>query len=249
MWADVVDLNEFYQSRLGQVARRMIRRRIRAIWPDLRGLTVVGLGYATPYLRAVRDEAARAVAVMPAQQGVLRWPTDQASLVTLADETELPFADVSVDRLLMVHAVECSERLRDMMREAWRVLSGSGRLLVIVPNRTGIWARVESTPFGLGHPYSQGQIRRLLRDCLFTPMQTRRALFVPPTRRRMILHSAPALENLGARWAPAVAGVLMIEAAKQIYAPGVLDARTTRRRPALISLPGGPAASVNRRLP
>ena len=37
MWSDVVDLRDFYESRLGQVARHLLRRRIRQTWPDLRG--------------------------------------------------------------------------------------------------------------------------------------------------------------------------------------------------------------------
>jgi alpha-ketoglutarate-dependent 2,4-dichlorophenoxyacetate dioxygenase len=46
-----------------------------------------------------------------------------------------------------------------------------GRLLLIVPNRRGIWARLDSTPFGHGRPYSRGQLERLLGDALFTPLE------------------------------------------------------------------------------
>ena len=96
MWTDVVDLHEFYRSRLGQVARRLIRERIRLMWPDVRGMSVLGLGYATPYLRPFLDEAERVTSLAPAQQGVMPWPSGEPGLVTLADETELPFADLSV---------------------------------------------------------------------------------------------------------------------------------------------------------
>src|SRR3546814_766455 len=118
MWTDVIDLDEFYRSNLGQVARRLIRRRIRAIWPDVRGMSVLGLGYAVPYLRPFRGEAERVIAVMPASQGVMHWPAGEGGLVALADEAELPFPDLSIDWLLLVHAVECSEQLRPMLREA-----------------------------------------------------------------------------------------------------------------------------------
>ena len=239
MWADVVDLNEFYSSRLGQVARRMIRRRLRSLWPDVRGMSVFGLGYATPYLRIFRDEAERILAVMPAHQGAMRWPPVGPGQVALAGETELPLPDLSIDRLIMVHAAEHSEHLRDMMREAWRVLTGSGRMIVIVPNRRGIWARFERTPFGQGHPYSQGQLRRLLQDCLFTPVTTARALYIPPTRLRVVLHSASALENIGDRWFQAVSGVVMIEASKQIYAATPVQAEPARKRRTFVAITGG----------
>ena len=76
MWSDVVDLRDFYESRLGQVARRLLRRRIRQTWPDLRGETVLGLGYASPFMRQFIGEAGRVIALMPAQQGVLHWPPE-----------------------------------------------------------------------------------------------------------------------------------------------------------------------------
>jgi SAM-dependent methyltransferase len=231
MWSDVIDLNEFYRSRLGQVARRLITRRIRQLWPDVHGLSVVGLGYATPYLRAFRDEAERVMAIMPAQQGVLHWPENDPGLVCLAEETELPLSDLSVDRLLMLHAVENSEHLRSMMREAWRVLADSGRLVVVVPNRRGIWARFEQrSPFGHGLPYSQGQIKRLLRDCLFAPTAQEHALFLPPSQKRIVLQSARALEQVGDRWFQAVSGVLIIEASKQLYAGTPVHAKVPARR-------------------
>src|SRR2546425_11823751 len=102
MAADVVDLRDFYRSALGQVARRMIRRAIQRVWPDLHGMRLLGLGYATPFLSALAGDTERTVAMMPASLGVLRWPQDGRNLVTLADEGELPFADYSIDRGLLM---------------------------------------------------------------------------------------------------------------------------------------------------
>ena len=241
MWTDAIDLDEFYRSPLGNVARRVIRRRIRAFWPSVRGMTVLGYGYATPYLQQFRTEAGRVLALSPAGQGVMPWPPGEPGLAALTWETELPLPDLSIDRLVMVHAVESSEQLRGLMREAWRVLKGDGRMLIVVPNRSGIWARSERTPFGHGHPYSNGQIKRVLRDNLFTPTDTGRALYVPPIDRRLVLQSAPALERIGARLFQTFAGVLLIEATKQVYAA---TPRATQRQRRFIVLPGGgkPAA-------
>jgi SAM-dependent methyltransferase len=242
MWSDVVDLNEFYRRPLGHVARRMIQRRIREIWPDLRGMSLLGLGYATPYLRAFKDEAQRVVAAMPAQQGVVPWPSNEAGLVTLTDEGELPFEDLSIDRVLMVHAVEHGEQLRAKMREAWRVLSDSGRILIVVPNRRGIWARLERTPFGHGLPYTNRQARKLLQDSLFTPVDSGRALYIPPSRWRFVLTSAPAMERIGHRLFPTFSGVLLIEAIKQIYAAAP-TATVARKRRRLVVIPGSAASA------
>ncbi len=238
MWTDAVDLRDFYRTSLGQMARRIIRRQIRELWPDTSGMTVLGLGYATPYLLPFRDEAERVIAVMPAAQGVLHWPAEGPGLVTLSDETELPLPDVSVDRVLLVHGLECSEQLRPMLREIWRVLADGGRLLAVVPSRRGIWARLDRTPFGHGHPYTTAQLNRLLRDTLFTPTRTARALFAPPSTSRMVIASAPALEEIGGRWFPTFAGVLIIEAGKQIYAATAATAPAAKRRKYIEVLPG-----------
>jgi SAM-dependent methyltransferase len=230
MAADVVDLRDFYRTALGQVARRMIRQAVRRMWPDLHGLRLLGVGYPAPFLTAISPETERTVALMPASLGVLAWPPDGANLALLADEGELPFADFSMDRVLLVHSLETSEQASPLLKEVWRVLAGGGRLLIIAPNRRGIWARLERTPFGSGRPYTTSQLSQLLRDELFTPVATGAALFVPPSRSRMALRSARAWERVGVRWFPTFAGVIMVEATKQIYAKPVVARAPKRRR-------------------
>ena len=229
MRPDVIDLNQFYATRLGQTARRLIRRRIRVLWPSTVGMRVLGLGYATPFLRSFRDEAERVIAMMPASQGVSAWPAGEPNLVGLCDEAEIPLPDSSIDRVLMVHALETSEQIRPLLREVWRVLASGGRLMVIVPNRRGIWARVERTPFSTGSPFSPPQLERLMRDSMFSSTATLSALYFPPTQRRSLIRLAPAFEKLGNRWAHAISGVLISEAGKQIFAATAQQAPRLRR--------------------
>jgi SAM-dependent methyltransferase len=243
MYNDAIDLRDFYATTLGGVTRRILRARLRESWPDLHGMRVLGLGYATPFLRPFREEAERVIAVMPAAQGVVHWPADAAGLVTLADDSELPLPDVSIDRVLLVHALECSEQLRPLLREIWRVMTEGGRLIAIVPNRRGIWAQLDRTPFGHGHPYTPSQLSRLLRENMFAPLHTRSALFVPPSRSRMLLAAAPAWEKLGRRFLPTVSGVVMIEAGKQIYAASVARAEARPQRRYAPLPPATPAPS------
>jgi SAM-dependent methyltransferase len=238
MASDVVDLRDFYRTPLGQVARRMIRQAVRRMWPDLHGMRLMGIGYPAPFLSAISPETERTVALMPASLGVLAWPPDGANLALLADEGELPFAAFSVDRVLLVHGLETSEQAGPLLKEVWRVLAGGGRLLVIAPNRRGIWARLDRTPFGSGRPYTMSQLSQVLRDELFTPVATGAALFVPPSRSRMMLRSARAWERIGARWFPTFSGVIMVEATKQIYAKPAA-ARAPKRRLVYTPAPSG----------
>src|SRR3981081_1162125 len=135
MPSDVVDLRDFYRSGLGQVARRMIRRAIQRVWPDLNGMRLLGIGYTTPFLSALSGDTERTVALMPALLGVLRWPPEGRNLVHLAQEGELPCAHYSSARVLLVHALETSEEVGPMLKEIWRVLAGGGRLLIVAPHR------------------------------------------------------------------------------------------------------------------
>lgn len=245
---DVVDLKEFYASGLGPVARRLIARRMRARWTSLRGCRVAGLGYATPYLGAWRAEAVSLQALMPARQGVIHWPDGARSAAALVNEANLPLADSSVDRLLVIHGLEHWDAIDATLDEIWRVLAPDGRLLLVVPNRRGMWARAESTPFGHGRPFSRMQLIKLLREANFTPSGWSSALFVPPIERAFLRRSAAAWERVGIWLWPAFAGVIIVEATKQVFAvSGTRRARAPGRfRPELGPVPVSPRALSRR---
>ena len=226
MLTDSTTAAEFYRTATGAVAARLLRERMAALWPDLAGQTVLGLGFAAPYLRIWREHARHCIAATPAQAGPPRWP---AAIACSIDEEHLPFADLSIDRILLVHGLENADNARHMLREVWRVLKDDGRLLVIVPNRVGVWAHVESTPFGHGQPYSAGQIGRMLAGNLFRIERRDTALYVPPSRRRIVLRSARLIERLGRGVAPQLAGVTITEAVKDCYAAMPLHAAARRR--------------------
>ena len=243
MSIDVVDLRNFYAQRLGIAARRFVGRGIRSRFSDTRGQRVLGIGYATPYLGLFREEAERSLAFMPSAQGVVKWPSARPGLSALVDELDLPLSDAAVDRVLLVHALEMAPDPGALLREVWRVLAAGGRLLAVVPNRRGLWARMDTTPFGHGRPYSRSQINFLLRETLFTPVGWGEALYVPPIAHGWFLRSAVAWERTGATISAPFAGVHIVEATKQVYR--AIPARRERARlmpalePALAPSPGG----------
>ncbi len=246
MRRDVLELRRFYASPLGQPAREMIARKVAEAWGDAAGLDVLGLGYATPFVGHLRASARRVVAAMPAQQGVELWPPGSANLAALAHEDALPFANALFDRILAIHALEESPDPLGLMREVWRVMAPSGRVVVAVAARNGLWANAESTPFGHGRPYTRSQLAELLREAELEPAGYTRALYVPPAT--WLAGWAEGFEQAGSRLWPRFSGIVLMEAVKQTFAvkARAVRVRSPRMRPALAPAPatraGGNAA-------
>lgn len=242
---DVEVLRDFYATGLGQVVRRQLSSHIRQRWPRLDGLSLFGLGYPTPFLGGYRGEVLRLGALMPDTQGALVWPSAGPRLSVLVEEDRLPLPDQSVDRLLVVHWLEVSEHARTLLREIWRVLAPDGRLIVIVPNRRGLWARLDTTPFGQGRPYSRGQLGTLLSEALFSPIGWETALYLPPFDKRWLIRWAGAFERAG-EWLPsAFGGVVIVEAKKELMQPIGVPAKPMSRR--LLVPAHGAATGISRR--
>jgi SAM-dependent methyltransferase len=243
MRRDVLELRQFYASELGRSARAMVERKLLEAWDDARGLDVLALGYATPFIAPFRDRARRVVAAMPAQQGVEVWPAGVPNLTTLTPEDSLPFPNALFDRVLVVHGLEESPDPVGYLREVWRVLAPSGRAIIAAVSRNGLWANAESTPFGHGRPYSRSQLAELLREAELEPSGWTRALYVPPVG--WMARWSDGFEAVGSRLWPAFAGLLMMEATKQTFAvkPRGERARVRAARPALSPVPGATPVS------
>ena len=119
-----------------------------------------------------------------------------------------------------MHGLEAAENARRLLREVWRVLKDDGRLLVVAPNRRGMWAYLESTPVRPGPALFGRPDRRACSPprCSGWSAATPR-LFMPPMRLRPALRSARLWERGGRRMLPpAMAGLTITEASKDMYA-------------------------------
>ena len=131
--------------------------------------------------------------------------------------------------MLLVHSLEHAENPRETLKEIWRVLAPGGRLVIVVPNRRGVWARFEHTPFGTGRPFSRGQLTALLRETNFTPAAWSEALLFPPSKRRWMMRFHRLLERSGRRLWPIFSGVIIVEAQKRLYQGMPVAQRASRR--------------------
>jgi SAM-dependent methyltransferase len=211
---NVVELREFYSSPLGKATYRLVGSKLLpklALAPDQ---TILGLGFATPYL----EGAPRKLAFMMARRGVIHWPEEGLVQSALVDELDLPLPDNSVDLVFIAHGLEFTDSPIEMLQEAWRVLAPQGKLVLLVPNRRGLWAASESSPFGSGQPFSRSQLQGLLKESQFSVGGIAPALFVPPRVKLVTSAFAAGFDGFAAANFGRFSGVLIVEATKQVYA-------------------------------
>ena len=228
MTPDIKRLIEFYKSPLGKISRALVREEIVRLAGNVAGRRVLGLGFATPYMRFTLESAERVLAFMPARQGSSAWPREGPSHTVLCDPLEMPLTDSAVDLIVAVHAFEHVADAEELMRELWRVAAPNARLIVVVPKRRGMWAAFDSTPFGTGNPFSKGQLEKLLRDHSFVPEAWRDALYLPPIQHPLALRSARLFERGGRLLGPTLAGVFCVRARKELF-PAVPRRRRAER--------------------
>ena len=216
MHLDVLDLRTFYyRSALGRAAQKVLRAELARIWPEAKGQTVAGFGFAVPLLRPYLADARRVIGLMPGPQGVMPWPAGERNVSVLCEDTAWPLPTGLVDKLVVLHGLETSERPSDVLAECHRVLGPGGRAVFIVPNRAGLWARSDRTPFGFGRPYLPGQLEQQLMAHDFNVRAATAALYQPPSDRPLWRRMASVLERAGHK-IPVLAGggVLVVEATK-----------------------------------
>lgn len=244
----IVDLRQFYSSHLGRKVKQRLRQIVRGTWLQTPNCRVVGVGYAVPVLRALEQaEPSHIVALMPADQGAIYWPVHHDNRSVLGDEMLPPFAVSTLDRVILLHAFEHVTRPLELLKIYWQLLVPGGRMLLVVPNRRGLWSGFSATPFARGIPYSMTQLRELLNESAFTVRDATTTLFAPPSSHPFWLRLWGVLEFLGRILLPNLGGVLVIEAEKQIYA-GVAQPSTATRRD-WVSVPAisAPVARVEHR--
>lgn len=249
MRPDVIALRSFYRRPPGSAAAGLLARRVRMLWPSLAGQHLAGIGFATPLLDLLGDDMASRVALMPAAQGVMHWPDHAHNVAALVEEQALPLPDGAFDRVILMHAVELADNLRELLQETWRILAPGGRLIAIVPRRRGLWSGSESTPFGSGRPFSRHQLAGLLADHLLPVTRTAGSLYLPPLLARSGPRALVLAERFLAPTLPGLGGILIVESEKQVYRPVLVGGRKLARRPALVGKPRlAPGAVSTRKL-
>ncbi len=226
MSIDVTDLNRFYNSVMGTEVSRILSGALKkCLNPEK--IKTLSIGYGFPY-----DDESLMVHAALEHFGVLQ-EHGQTHATTLIDEERFPFKDESFDNCFLIHALEHAQHQKFFLREVWRILKPNGKVIVVLPNRRGLWARFDNNPFGMGQPYTKEQAFALLRDNLLEPLFHERALFHPPFFPffKSYFYAESVLSWIFAKFS----GVIIIEAEKRVYCPVIKGKRQMVMNPGFVS--------------
>jgi SAM-dependent methyltransferase len=229
MALDITHLRDFYTTPLGHITQKLVAEGLKkqmsrmskrqVTTTSLTHRAILGLGYVHPYLENPHEEEERVLICTAANQGALRWPETGPYSAVLGDFVALPFPDNFFDKIMIIHALEFSQTPSIFLENVWRVLAPTGHVIVIVPNRRGLWARMETTPFGYGQPFSRSQLSLLLREALLVPEEWSELLYGIPLHHKLCIHSMRFWERFGQTLRLPSGGIILATATKHLYQP------------------------------
>lgn len=219
MYPDITTLLKFYHSALGGVTRRYITALLDELWSMDDKTPLCGIGYSDPYLDIYHDRGIECLALNSIFSGVYARTNTPTYGAVLVKETELPLGDNTQTRILCTHILEHTSWADYFLKEIMRVLSCEGEVIFIVPNRRGLWARFENTPFGCGEPYTRKQICDLIERQGFYITQKDTTLFFPPKDNPPSRLYMNMIEYIGRRFLSRYGGIHIIKAVKRNYIP------------------------------
>lgn len=234
-------LEAFYSSRLGRASADRLCQRLIDLWGACEGQRVLVLGFPLPLLPLWQEAAHTCIGLVPDTIGEVRHSNQRGGILAISPEHRLPFGDGVFDRVVLLHALEEADNPRLILREAWRVLSPEGRIVVAAANRRSFWSLDEGNAFGHGRPWTRKQLIQFITDSLFQVTASTTAVHMPPLDWSIITAASRSWERVGEMLTPGLGGVVLVEAVKRLYAkPGgsagaiVTEARqTSKKRPAM----------------
>lgn len=142
------------------------------------------------------------------------------------DETRLPLRTDQFAYILLTHVLEFTHHPIDTIHEIERILQPGGRAILVVANRSGLWARRDGSLLGDGQPYSLAQLSTLLRQSRLSITRSRHCLITPPVSKKYFAKIAKVFEPL-APFFPLLCGVHVVEVEKRVHGlpPGKLVKR------------------------
>ena len=128
MHLDVENLNNFYSdSLIGQFTKKRLQESVKKLWGSQITGQIAGYGFTPPILSLFLNSSKQILCLMPGQQGVMAWPEAENNCSVLIEETSWPIETSSIDRLVVLHGLETSEKLKDLFTTIYQKFLDVGK--------------------------------------------------------------------------------------------------------------------------
>jgi SAM-dependent methyltransferase len=175
---------------------------------------------------------------------VAERPASGAAL--LSEAASLALQSDSVDVMLLPHTLEFAPEPHEVLREAARVLTGEGELVVLGIEPFGVWSLRNAftrggCPPGICRTISATRLSDWLKLVGFEVGPPERYLYAPPIASLGAARARGVLERMGRRAWPRFSGAYLLHARKRVHSMTPVRLRK-RLRTAVIGGLAEPAA-------
>lgn len=213
------DLSQWYHSALGQQLAQTEKAQLDTILPTLFGYHLVQIGQYcdVPLLQASKVSHC-SVMQTTAQPGISSVTDSYLNGLAHA----LPFANDSVDVVILNHVLEFSLHPHNVLREVERVLVPDGHVVIMMFNPWSLWALYRMLMYWRKSPPWCGRFISVTRskDWLallgFDVTRTQGCFFRPPLQQMAVMERLRWFESLGQRFCPILGGSYMLVAQKKM---------------------------------
>ncbi|MDP3134769.1 MAG: class I SAM-dependent methyltransferase [Burkholderiaceae bacterium] len=241
MGDQIIGLQQWLETPPGRYLLDWERSRFDSAVADIFGYHALQLGM--PGLDALRANR------MPHRWVADSQPGDPGAPALVADFSALPFAENSLDLLVLPHALELSADPHSTLREAERVLVPEGRLVVCGLNPASLWGLRQRRAhlyrkLGFGELFlpqagefiGYWRLRDWLRLLSFEVESATFGCYSPAVRSEKWLRRFEWMERAGDRWWPIFGAVYFLVAVKRVRGMKLLGT-SWKSAPALAAAP------------
>jgi SAM-dependent methyltransferase len=169
-----------------------------------------------------------------------------AGAALVAEPAALPLQADSIDVMLLPHTLEFAPDPHEVLREAARVLTGEGELVVLGFEPLGTWSLRNAftragCPPGIARTISASRLSDWLKLVGFEVGPAERYLYAPPFARLRGARARGVIERAGRRAWPRFSGAYLLHARKRVQSMTPVRLRK-RMRTAVIGGLAEPAA-------
>ena len=225
-------LHAWFATPLGRYALACEQRYIDHAVADIFGYYAVQVGIPdVPFLRESR---------IP-WKGVVG---EQGNVAVGCVPFHLPFANQSLDLVLLPHVLDFSPQPHQVLREVERVLVPEGRAVLTGFNPYSLWGMArrlknQQCPPWQGRFIALHRLKDWLRVLSLEPAGGAFLCYRPPFEGEAWLARCAFMEDAGDRWWPAAAGVYGLEVIKRVHGMRLLTPRWQTYAPRALAVPVG----------